>query len=239
MVYRVKLYMCKMVHFLQLLAIVFTINLNAALRKSPEINDFRNCCLFTQEGALTVITGPMYAGKTENLILYVKQAQQQKLKYLVFKHTFDIRTENTLKSRADVEEIPCITTPLAAYIIHKVVQELPSVIFIDEVQFYSDELIRAIERILKAHINVVVSGLDTNFRREPFGTIITQLLQKAQNKILLQARCNVCNRVNAEYTQRLVNGKPALKSDVDIIIDDGKNVIVTYEPRCRDCHILQ
>ena len=234
-----KLSMYKKLHFLQLFAIVFTLNLNCMLRKSPEILDFRNCCLFTQEGGLTTITGPMYAGKTANLIMYVKFARDQQLKYLVFKHTFDIRTENTLKSRADIEEIPCITTPLAVYILHRVVQELPKVVFIDEAQFYSDELINVVDKMVKAGINVVVSGLDTNFRREPFGTIMQQLEQRATNKIKLQARCNVCNSLNAEYTQRLVNGRPAKKNDVDIIIDDGKNVVVTYEPRCRDCHILQ
>ena len=119
-----------MVHFLQLFAIVFTMNLDCMLRKSPEILDIKNCCLFTKEGGLTTITGPMYAGKTANLIMYVKFAREQQLKYLVFKHTFDTRTEHTLKSRADIEEIPCITTPLAMYILHKVVQELPQVVFI-------------------------------------------------------------------------------------------------------------
>ena len=228
-----------MLQKMQLFAIVFTLNLNCMLRKSPEMLDIKSCCLFTQEGGLTTIVGPMYAGKTANLIMYVKFAQNQQLKYMVFKHAFDARTSNTLKSRSNVEEIPCIATEFAMYILHKVVQEVPKVVFIDEAQFYSDELLTVVDKMVRAGINVIVSGLDTNFRREPFGTIMQQLVQKAKNKIQLQARCSVCNHWNAEYTQRLVNGIPARRNDADIIIDDGKNTIVTYEPRCRDCHILQ
>lgn len=232
-----KLFMYKMVHFLQLLGLVFTVNLNCMLKKSPQINDFRSCCLFTQEGSLTVITGPMYAGKTENLILYIKQAQEQGLKYLVFKHASDTRTSNTIKSRALQEQIKCEATDLAMFILHRVIQEMPRVVFIDEAQFFSDTLVDVVDRILKAHINVIISGLDTNFRREPFRSM-PYLQNMAQTKIRLQAMCNVCNKWNAEFTQRLVNGIPAKKSDPDIIIDDGKNKIVVYEPRCEEHHIL-
>ena len=207
------------------------------IRKYPGMYNLNKYSLFSNDGELTTITGPMYAGKTANLILYVKFAREQRIKYLAFKHTFDTRTENTLKSRAYAEEIPCISTSSAEYILLKVLQEEPEVVFIDEVQFYSNKLINVIDTMIKAKINVVVSGLDTNFRRESFGTTITQLVQRSKNKIKLQSRCNLCNCHNAEYTQRLVNGMPALSSDPDIIIDDDKS-LVTYEPRCKNCHIL-
>lgn len=209
------------------------------IKHSPTTPDLTKYCLFTKCGTLTTITGPMYAGKTANLIMYVRQAYDQGLNCLVFKHAHDTRTKGTLKSRADIEEVDCIATASASNILNLTASTMPNVVFIDEVQFFPAELMEVINKLLIAHIDVVASGLDTNFRRDSFGTIITLLIARANNKISLQARCNVCNCLNAAYTQRLVNGIPAQRSDPDIVIDDGSNKVVTYEPRCRDCHIVE
>lgn len=198
------------------------------------------CALLTEKGCLTVITGPMYAGKTSLLLNYVKIAETAGLKTLVFKHIWDTRLKDALKSH-DRESmcVPCIATETPMHILHLAMIHEPKVIFIDETQFFVKELAIIVRKLLEAHINVLVAGLDQNYRGEPFGETMAAICEIDHTAIKVQAMCNVCRKWNATMTQRLVNGEPAGINDEDIIIEDGTNLIVTYEPRCKDHHILR
>ena len=78
---------------------------------------------------------------------------------------------------------------------------------IDEAQFFDDEIVRVVEELADKQLRVIVAGLDTDFRGEPFGPM-PELMARAEHVDKLQAICMVCGEP-ATRTQRLVNGKPA------------------------------
>jgi len=79
-------------------------------------------------------------------------------------------------------------------------------------------------------IRVIVTGLDTDFRGEPFGCI-PEIMAKADHVDKLHAICMVCGK-EASRTQRLVDGKPAHYDNPIVIVGASE----MYEARCRDHH---
>jgi thymidine kinase len=187
-------------------------------------------------GGLTVICGPMFSGKTEEIMKVVKNHQLQLSHVLVCKHSFDTRIEGSLSSRGLQKTIPALALSEPAALLNY--SEDYDVIVIDEVQFFNESLIPVIRKLLDKGIKVIVSGLDTDFRKEPFGVCMPILLCIAKKVVKLKAVCQVCRKHNATYTQRLINGEPAGREDDIVVIDDGTRE-VSYEPRCNDCHVLK
>lgn len=192
----------------------------------------------SSRGNLYVIVGPMACGKTEELMRIVRILRLN-FKVLVCKHSLDTRSENLLKSRGRPDEIieayP-ISDPQQILDLYK--NEPFDYLAFDEIQFASPEMISVIQQLLANGIHVIVSGLDMDFKREPFGYCMPYLLSTAYNITKLKAVCTVCGSWDASYTQRLIDGQPARKDDPLILIDDGKTHNVVYEPRCRACHVL-
>ena len=91
-------------------------------------------------------------------------------------------------------------------------------------------IVGVIENLADNGMRVLVTGLDMNFRGEPFGCIPV-LLSKADKVDKLQAICMVCGEP-ATRTQRLVNGKPARFDDPVVIVGASE----MYEARCRTHH---
>lgn len=186
-------------------------------------------------GSLKVITGPMYSGKSEKLMRIIKRLRLQGKNVLVCKHSFDNRAEDSICSKGLTKTIPAIP-------IYHVLQILDiiadyDVVALDEVQFFDESLISVINRLNRQGIDVIACGLDTDFKREPFVGCMPKLLCLADKVKKLKAICSVCGCNKATLTQRLVNGAPASSHDELVIIDNGQRP-VTYEPRCRNCHIL-
>lgn len=187
---------------------------------------------------LVVICGPMCSGKTDKLMQLITRAKYAELRTMVFKHAFDTRSTDLLVSRSrEHEEIPAIPIRNAAPMIEAIRAQIPDIVAIDEVQFFDKDMGDAISMLIEHGIQVLVSGLDKNFRRQPFGECMPHLLSVADQVQKLPASCRVCNTHNATLSQRLVDGKPSHKSDPLVIIDDGKSN-VEYQPRCRRCHAL-
>ena len=104
------------------------------------------------------------------------------------------------------------------------------VVGIDEVQFFSLEVVPAALALADAGVRVVAAGLDQDFRRLPFGPM-PELLARAEFVDKLQAVCHRCGGP-ATTTQRLVDGSPAPYSGDTIVVGAREQ----YEARCRDCH---
>jgi len=182
-----------------------------------------------REGWIEVITGPMYAGKTEELIRRVKRLEYAEQNVIVFKPTIDDRyaadevvSHNNTRTRS-------INITRAAEIM-KYVEKDTDVVAIDEVQFLDEEAVAICEYLADHGVRVIVSGLDRDFRGEPF-SFMPRLLSLAEEVTKLTAIC-VCCHTPATRTQRIVNGKPANYSD-PIILVGAKD---SYEARCRHCH---
>jgi len=188
---------------------------------------------YSKRGSIEVIVGPMYAGKSEELIRRVNRAKIADLRVLVFKPDIDNRyTDNSISTHSG-KELECLAVGSAKDIWEYVREMNFDVLAIDEGQFFGEEILEICQRVAEEGKRVIVSGLDMDFRGEPFG-IIPNLMAIAEYVTKLTAICKVC-KMPATRSQRLVNGRAA-KEDDPIILVGAKE---SYEARCRKCHVVQ
>ncbi|MED4925501.1 thymidine kinase [Anoxybacillus geothermalis] len=185
--------------------------------------------VMTQSGWLEVICGSMFSGKSEELIRRIRRAQFAKQEVKVFKPTIDNRyREDAVVSHNgnSVIAIP-VATPAEMF---RYISAATDVVAIDEVQFFSDDIIDVVQTLADRGYRVIAAGLDQDFRGEPFGPV-PALMAIAESVTKLQAVCTVCG-APASRTQRLINGAPASYDDPVILVGASE----AYEPRCRHHH---
>lgn len=186
--------------------------------------------LFHQsQGHIELICGSMFSGKSEELIRRVRRAQIARQNVMVFTHSIDTRyggAKVASHSGADLDARPIAR---AREILDQI-EENVNVVAIDEAQFFDWEIAEVVGQLAHRGIRVIVAGLDTDFRGEPFGPMPV-LLAQAETVDKLNAICMVCGGP-ASRTQRLVNGEPAAYDDPLVVV--GANEM--YEARCRHHH---
>lgn len=182
-----------------------------------------------KKGYLEVICGCMFAGKTEELIRRIKVLEFAKKNILVFKPAIDNRYSNTEVVSHAGGKVDSIVVKEAKDILNYVTSDT-EVVAIDEVQFFDHDVVYVCDILCKKGIRVMVAGLDTNFRAEPFGPM-AELITSAEFVTKLTAVCTKCG-APATRTQRLVNGKPASYNDPTILVGASE----AYEARCRHCY---
>ena len=188
-----------------------------------------------QLGWIEVITGCMFAGKTEELIKRIRVLEYAKQKIFVFKPSLDNRyRKDEIASHAGNHYQCYVLQNDLSPIIEVIDNPNVDVVVIDEVQFFNEEIVEICERLANAKKRVIVAGLDTDFRGEPF-SVVASLMAKAEFVTKLSAVCNCCG-APATRTQGLINGKPACYDDPIILVGAKE----CYEARCRSCHsVLQ
>jgi thymidine kinase len=180
-------------------------------------------------GSIEVITGSMFCGKTEELIRRLRRATIAKQKVQVFKPTIDNRyAEEKVTSHAGAN-FDALPIQSAAEILDQLRPDT-TVVAVDEAQFFDSGLIAIASQLADSGIRVIVAGLDTDFRGEPFGPMPI-LMAKAELVDKLHAICVVCGE-EACRTQRLVDGHPARFDDPVVIVGAAE----MYEARCRKHH---
>ncbi|MGX8679925.1 MAG: thymidine kinase [bacterium] len=182
-----------------------------------------------REGWIEAICGCMFAGKTEELIRRINVLSYAKKRILVIKPKVDDRYSVTEIVTHAGGKVPCKVVEKAREII-ELVDDETEVVAIDEVQFFDDEIIDVCEHLADSGIRVMVAGLDTDFRNEPFGAM-PALLTRAEFVTKLTAVCAQCGSP-ATRTQRIINGEAASFNDPVILVGAKES----YEPRCRHCH---
>ncbi|MDO4500772.1 MAG: thymidine kinase [Erysipelotrichaceae bacterium] len=181
------------------------------------------------DGWIETISGCMFAGKTEELIRRVKVLEFANKKILVFKPAIDNRySVDKVVSHAGSQVQSIVIRD--AEEIYNYVKEDTEVVAIDEVQFFKDNVATVCNDLADRGIRVMVAGLDTDFRGEPFGCMPT-LMAEAEFVTKLTAVCNKCG-APATRTQRIVNGLPADYNEPIILVGAKES----YEARCRQCH---
>jgi thymidine kinase len=181
-------------------------------------------------GWLEVVCGPMFSGKSEELIRRLRRAEIAGQRVLIVKPKIDNRYDIAhvvshagAKMRAVAVESPADIPGLV---------EGYDVIGVDEVQFFSPEIVLILDGLVEKGMRVLVSGLDQDFRGSPFGPM-PELLCRAELVDKLQAVCHRCGGP-ATMTQRLVDGFPAPADGATIVV----GALEQYEARCRNCHEL-
>ncbi|AIS51351.1 thymidine kinase Tdk [Thermoanaerobacter kivui] len=180
-------------------------------------------------GFIEVIVGPMFSGKSEELIRRIKRSQIAKQKVQVFKPAIDDRYSIDKVVSHNGTNINAISIVKASEILEHL-EEDTEVIAIDEIQFFDHAIVDIVRGIADMGKRVICAGLDMDFRGEPFGPT-PDVMAIAESVDKLTAICVKCGNP-ATRTQRLINGKPAKYDDPIILVGAHE----TYEARCRKCH---
>lgn len=181
-------------------------------------------------GWIEVISGVMFAGKSEELIRRVRRAIIARRRVQVFKSHLDRRYTGLYSvSSHDGTELDASPVDSAAEIF-RLVRPESQLVAIDEAQFLDPDIVPVATTLASRGVRVILAGTDTDFRGEPFGAM-GDLMAIAELVDKLQAICVVCGDP-ACRNQRLINGKPA-RYDSPTIMVGGRE---SYEARCRHCH---
>ena len=181
-------------------------------------------------GSLEMICGPMFSGKTEELIRRLRRSQIAKQKVAIFKHAIDNRYNIESVTSHNGSKISAHAVDNGIFITEEAEKNNYAVVGIDEVQFFSNDIITTICDLVENGTRVIAAGFDLDFRGVPFGPMPI-LLAIADKVTKLHAICTICGD-EAMYTQRLTNNKPA-KYDEPLVLIGAEE---TYTARCRSCY---
>ncbi len=173
-------------------------------------------------GWIEVIVGPMFSGKSEELIRRLRRAEIARQRVQIFKPVIDQRyANNEIVSHSGLG-IASDNVRTAAEVLQKV-EARTEVVGIDEAQFLGEELVDVCTKLADMGKRVIVTGLDTDFLGRPFEPM-PRLLALAEEITKLLAICVRCGNP-AVHTQRLVASE-------DLIVVGAAGM---YEARCRRC----
>ncbi len=186
-------------------------------------------------GYLEVICGPMKSGKTGRLISELTRLNYSNLKYMLFKPDIDDRFSKEKVVSRDGGALQGIVIPTSSPedILNKYLNTGFDIAAIDEANFFNDKLVEVVQSLLIHKKRILISGLDLDFRGEPFGPM-PGLLAMADRIVKLYAACDYPNCGKpANRTQRLVEGRPAYYEDPLILVGDEE-----YQARCLEHHYV-
>jgi thymidine kinase len=178
--------------------------------------------LIVEMGWMEAICGPMFSGKSEELIRRLRRAAIARKRVQVFKPAIDTRySETEIVTHADTR-MPSEAVMSANDILSKI-DGRTEVVGIDESHFFGPELIDVADRLACDGRRVIIAGLDTDFMGRPFPPM-PNLLALAESITKTLAICVRCGNP-AKNSQRLVGS--------------GELILVgaagSYEARCRRC----
>ena len=172
-------------------------------------------------GWIEVICGPMFSGKTEELIRRLVRAQYAKQRVAIFKPKTDNRYSDDYIVSHNKRRIKSIILGSSKEIYEY--KNKADVFGIDEAQFFDDQLINIANKLAESNKRVVIAGLDKDYTAKSFGPI-HQLMIDAEYVSKVNAICMACGDP-ASFTQRISDEK-----DLVVVGETDK-----YEARCRKC----
>lgn len=178
-------------------------------------------------GWIEVVCGPMFSGKSEELIRRLRRAEIAGQRVLIAKAQIDDRYDISHVVSHSGHRIRAVGVEDPASI--ERYAEGCDVVGVDEIQFFDPSVVETCVRLADRGLRVIAAGLDTDFRAEPFGPM-PELLARAEIVDKLQAVCHRCGGA-ATRTQRLDGGRPAPFSGDTIQV----GALDAYEARCRGC----
>jgi thymidine kinase len=181
--------------------------------------------LVTHPGRIEVITGPMFSGKSEELIRRLKRARIARQRVLCFKPSLDVRYHKTAIASHSSQTLEALTVATADDLraaLFPVIDEV-EVIGVDEAQFFDASILPLSMELMHRGKRVILAGLDTTFAGEPFPPI-PDLMAIADEVTKLSAVCMQCG-APAIHTQRL-------GSSQSLVLVGAAGI---YEARCRAC----
>lgn len=177
----------------------------------------------TTPGVLEVITGPMFSGKSEELIRRLKRARIARQRVACFKPDIDLRYHRTAIASHSSQTHDATTVANVERLRESLYPQLDNieVVGVDEVQFFDPDIIPLAVELIALGKRVIMAGLDTTFAAEPFGPV-PNLMAIADTVTKLSAICMVCDAA-AIHTQRLGQSQ-------ELVVVGAAGL---YEARCR------
>lgn len=188
---------------------------------------------------IEVICGPMFSGKTEELVRRIMRNRYARKRELIIKPIEDTRTNDFITPRTigeDGRETPTAPLPATAIgtaldLITLLEERRPHLLAIDEAQFFGIWLPEMVAMIRDKNdapdVRIIIAGLDMDYRRKPFGPM-PELMAIADTVTKLSGVCMKCGADNARFTH-LIRGTTAQ-------IQVGSREM--YAVRCRACHLI-
>jgi thymidine kinase len=180
------------------------------------------------QARLQVVAGPMFAGKSEELMRRVRRARIAGLSVDVVSHALDDRRGEGQVSSHSGLSVPSRSVPDVETLVASVNGRELDLVAIDEAQFFGPGLIDAVDALVAEGVDVVVSGLCVTFDGRPFEPL-PALMAIAEDVLKLTAVCAVCGE-DAAFHQRLAadgGGDPLNPTS------DQVGGIESYQARCR------
>ncbi len=174
-------------------------------------------------GRLEVITGPMFSGKSEELIRRLKRARIARQRVACFKPDIDLRYHRSAIASHSSQTHEAETIASVERLRESLFPQLAQVevIGIDEAQFLDDTILPLITELIHLGKRVLIAGLDTTYKGEPFGPI-PNLMAISDEVTKLSAVCMTCG-APAIHTQRLGQSQ-------ELVVVGAAGL---YEARCR------
>lgn len=161
----------------------------------------------------------MFSGKTEELLRRIRRAKIARQKVQIFKPRIDTRS-----LEVQSHDSHSVAAQIVDHALEISVWPETRIVAIDEVQFFDDAIVSVVSQLADKGHEVIVAGLDLDYRGNPFGPM-PLLLAVAEVVTKLCAICVQCGQT-ASRTQRLT-------PDKDVIAIGASQM---YEARCRFCH---
>jgi thymidine kinase len=173
-------------------------------------------------GWIEAICGPMFSGKSEELMRRLRRAMIARKRVQVFKPAIDQRyssdeivSHNDLRMKSQVIQQASDILPL--------LDPRTEVVGVDEANFFGPDLVKVATELADGGKQVMIAGLDTDYMGRPFPPM-PELLSLAESITKTLAICMRCGNP-AKHTQRLVESN-------DLIVVGAGGM---YEARCRRC----
>lgn len=176
-------------------------------------------------GRLEVITGPMFSGKSEELIRRLKRARIARQRVACFKPDIDLRYHRTAIASHSSQTHEATTVANTSHLRQSLYPHIldVEVVGLDEAQFFDEAIVQFALELVHMGKRVVMAGLDTTFTGDPFGPI-PALMAVSDEVTKLSAVCMVCG-APAIHTQRLGKSR-------ELVVVGAAGI---YEARCRTC----
>ncbi len=173
-----------------------------------------------KSGWIEIICGPMFSGKSEELIKRLRRAQIAKRRVQIFKHGIDSRYDATSIVSHSQMSLPGVAISEINDLL-TLVDDRTELVAIDEGQFFSDDILSVTNKLANQGKRVIVAGLDMDYKGNPFGPM-PKLMCSAEYVSKQLAVCMSCGDP-ANFTQRLT-------TDTEQVVVGANE---TYEARCR------
>lgn len=167
----------------------------------------------------------MFSGKTEALLEAIARAEKRGRTVLALKPAFDSNSPNEIRSHAGDGHQAHVFESLPELLAVE-----PELVVLDEVQFLTAEAANVLRALVDNGSDVVVAGLDFDFRTQRF-EVVGRLAALADRVVQLTAVCTRCGQ-RATLTQRVANGRPVALRGPRLLVG-GEEL---YQPRCAKCY---